>query len=140
MTESSIRELLLSALRGEFEQASTEPSALLSTHEWHKFLDLARLQNITPLVYRKLKILENVDIPPEIMQELQDDYLKNLARNMRLFHQLKGILKRFHEDNIPVIPLKGAYLAEQVYGNIGVRSMCDIDILVTKQYLCVSTE
>ena len=56
MTDSNIRILLLSALRGEFEQTSTEPSALLSTDEWRKLLDLARLQGITPLLYQKLKI------------------------------------------------------------------------------------
>ena len=135
MTDSNIRILLLSALRGEFEQTSTEPSALLSTDEWRKLLDLARLQGITPLLYQKLKMLQDADIPPETIQELRDYYLTNLVRNMQLFHQLKGILKRFHEDNIPVIPLKGSYLAERVYGNIGVRPMSDIDILVKQEDL-----
>jgi hypothetical protein len=80
-------------------------------------------------------MLQDADIPPEIIQELHDYYLTNLVRNMLLYHQLKGILKRFHEDNIPVIPLKGSYLAERVYGNIGVRPMSDIDILVKQEDL-----
>jgi len=45
------------------------------------------------------------------------------------------ILDTFHEKGIKVIVLKGAALAETVYGNIALRPMEDIDLLVKKEDL-----
>ena len=135
MSDSRIKTTLLSILRGNLGQNSDESAKSLSDEEWQELLDLARIQAISPLLYQKLKIIEEVEVPAKIMQELQNDYLLNLARNMILFHKLVDILKRCNEEKIPVIPLKGAYLAEHIYNSIGVRTMSDIDILVKQEDL-----
>jgi hypothetical protein len=44
--------------------------------------------------------------------------------------ELKSILSLFNSHKIPVIVLKGAYLAKEVYSKIGLREMVDIDLLV----------
>jgi hypothetical protein len=54
---------------------------------------------------------------------------------MKRFAKLRTILTAFHANGIPVIPLKGAALAELVYGYIGLRTMGDIDLLVHKEDL-----
>jgi hypothetical protein len=54
---------------------------------------------------------------------------------MVLYRQLKEILIEFNKNNIPVILLKGAHLAQFVYGNIALRLMSDIDLLVKKEDL-----
>ena len=130
MTDCSIRELLLSALRGETGRTPAEQLRRATPEEWRKLLDLALRHRVTPLLYLQLKEHGAAEVPPEITQELRDDYMNTAACNMRLYHQLSGVLKRFYEDHIPVIPLKGVYLAARVYGNIAVRPMNDVDLLV----------
>lgn len=55
------------------------------------------------------------------------------ARQRGLLHH--GVTKRLAADlgerGIPVVPLKGAALADAVYGDIGARQASDIDLLVT---------
>ena len=42
----------------------------------------------------------------------------------------RKILEAFHRAGVECIPLKGAFLAEHIYGNIAVRPMSDVDLLV----------
>jgi hypothetical protein len=49
-----------------------------------------------------------------------------------LYGELADILGALRVEGIPVIVLKGAYLAETVYEDRGLRSMRDLDLLVRK--------
>ncbi len=74
-------------------------------------------------------------IPREIMYQLRTAYQGNLARNMYLYTELKRILETFFDKGVKVIVLKGAALAKTVYGDIGLRQMSDIDLLVKREDL-----
>ena len=50
--------------------------------------------------------------------------------NVFLFAELQDILSAFRDSRVEVIVLKGAALAETVYAHIGLRPMCDIDLLI----------
>lgn len=50
--------------------------------------------------------------------------------NVFLFAQLHDILTAFRAGGVETIVFKGAALAETVYEHIGLRSMCDIDLLI----------
>ena len=56
---------------------------------------------------------------------------------MRLYNELQTVLKAFNfkAAGIDVIVLKGAFLAELVYENIGLRAIGDVDLLVKKEDL-----
>lgn len=71
-------------------------------------------------------------MPVESHQQLQSVYSANLAGNMSILGELKGILKGFKEEEIPFIVLKGIALAEHIYPGIAMRGMGDVDILVRK--------
>jgi hypothetical protein len=87
-------------------------------------------------LYQQLKTLGLTDqVPPGILKTLRTDYLTEANRNSQLYRELATILSALHRENIPVIPLKGAYLAEHVYGNIAVRPMRDVDLLVKQEDL-----
>ena len=49
---------------------------------------------------------------------------------MRVYHELARVLETLQDEDISVIALKGAHLAEVVYGNIALRPMSDVDLLV----------
>jgi hypothetical protein len=69
-------------------------------------------------------------VPSQVERDLRRDYFRTARRNMRLFHQLEQVLRQLVQHNIPTILLKGAALAKALYGNVAVRPMGDIDLLV----------
>lgn len=104
-------------------------------------MSLAQRHCVAPLLYHRLKTASLQEhVSQEIFQTLHRAYLRNAARNMRLYHELAQTLTLLREQNIPVIILKGAYLAEIVYGNIALRTMGDIDVLVPKTKLARSQQ
>ncbi len=104
--------------------------------DWNYIVECSMKQGITPLFYWNLKKISNGnDVPSEVMKNLEKMYYSNLARNMLLYDELNKILKVFNKAGIDVIVLKGAFLAEEIYKNIGLRPMGDIDLLVKEKDL-----
>jgi hypothetical protein len=69
------------------------------------------------------------------MEKLKTLHYRSLARNMILQNELSHLLSTFHSHEIPVIVLKGAALLENVYRDISLRPMNDLDILVRPEHL-----
>lgn len=97
--------------------------------EWGRLIALARRHNLAPVLYSRLHE-RGLIAPPKATEQLRLMYLASAARNVRLFQELGQILRALQTANIPVIPLKGACLAEAVYGNVALRPMSDVDLLV----------
>jgi len=70
--------------------------------------------------------------PPELKNKWQEDYLKTTFRNLTFLEERDNISRSLKDADIPMIILKGAYLLENVYMNLGLRPMGDIDILIKK--------
>lgn len=103
---------------------------------WEVVLKSAFWYGIAPLLYHNLKgIQEGNFIPQEVMDQLKKANRKNMARNMYLYAELRRIVEVFREKDVEVMVLKGAALAEMVYGNIALRSFSDLDLLVRKEDL-----
>ncbi len=103
---------------------------------WEEVLESASWYGISPLLYKNLNdIYEGHFVPREIMDKLRADYHRNLAWNMYIYEELKRILDAFHEKGVEVIILKGVALAKFVYGDISLRPMGDIDLMVKKEDL-----
>lgn len=144
--------VLLTCLGYASEAAKAERLAHISSEEWQAVAELARQHGVTPLLYHHLKRLglvvgERSEMPSARhfansaawlitnTEELKQAFLENAARNMRLYQELGKLLRRLWEQDIAVIALKGAHLAEAVYDNIGLRIMGDVDLLVRKDDL-----
>ncbi|MDR4504397.1 MAG: nucleotidyltransferase family protein [Candidatus Scalindua sp.] len=109
---------------------------LKGTINWDEIWTSASWHGIGPLLYNSLKSFQETDsIPVEFMEKLKAAYYDTVARNMFLYAELERILEAFDNGGIEVIILKGAALAQTVYGDIGLRPMSDIDLLVKKQAL-----
>lgn len=129
MEQNPDREFLLALLRSE-----TIPA--LTPEQWQTVYHLARQHGVETLLYRQLKKLGLLaQLPAILHQELREAYLRTADRNMRLYRELSMVAKPLNQENIPFILLKGAYLAEHVYGNMAVRPMGDVDILFRKSDL-----
>ena len=119
-----------------YSSASTKKELLgpVSAQQWSEVAKLAHRQRFMPLLYHNLKAL-NLNLPEEVAVLLKEQYLKQAFRNAQLFYELGKILQLLNDKDIPVIVLKGAYLAGAVYDNIGLRGMSDVDLLVKKDDL-----
>ena len=103
---------------------------------WDYILKSSTRHGIQLLLHWNLsKIDGGKDVPEEVMAKLRKLYYGNVARNMFLYDELSKVLKAFKDAKINVIVLKGAFLAEAIYKNIGLRSFSDVDLLIKKEDL-----
>ncbi len=106
----------------------------IDTAEWTRLVEVARKHNVAPVLQVRLQE-RGLLPPPAAAERLRQLYLKTLAHNMRLFHERDIILRALTAAQVPVVPIKGAHLAKEVYGNIALRSMGDIDLWVPRPQL-----
>ncbi|MBI4767436.1 MAG: nucleotidyltransferase family protein [Deltaproteobacteria bacterium] len=108
----------------------------LSDSDWEVFIEEAARHGLTPLFYHRLKVFPpEAPIPDWVRRRLRLLYLQNAGRTMNLYQGLGKVLEVLGKNDIPVMALKGAHLARLVYGNIALRPMGDLDLLVKKKDL-----
>lgn len=115
--------------------AKEEQVKSLDHDDWVGITEQARRHGLTPLFYDRFVRFFPGIVPDPLCQELKTEYYSGAYYNLKVYTELGMVLRRFDEAGIPVILLKGAYLAEMVYQNISVRPMSDIDLLVKKEHL-----
>lgn len=95
--------------------------------------EAARLHGVSPWLYTRLQRNCLAEVPETILQVWHEDYRSGAARSLRREERTRRILKAFNRCNIPVIVLKGTYLAHMVYEEPGLRQMHDLDIMVREE-------
>jgi hypothetical protein len=102
--------------------------------DWSRVLEIARQHSIAPLLHRGLRRMAK-QLPNAVSAALKQEYVRNAARNALLFRLLEGLLRSLASANVPVVALKGVYLAELAYAERALRPMSDIDLLVREEHL-----
>ena len=126
---------LLRAFHRDDEQVIAQIRAI-TTAEWNNILAQLKLLGLAPLFYSHLanNTFATV-VPAYVLQVLLEEYYLHGARNTIILDDLCNLLKALRPSGIDAIVLKGACLAEMVYGDIALRPMQDIDILVRRKDL-----
>ena len=129
--------LLVSCLRLGFPSegdGSQEPVQLLlsvnRSIDWEKFLYLAARHRVVPWIHKASKRLRESGAPEEVMTRLAQATRDNARRMLNLMGELIRILDHFESAGIPALQLKGPVLAQCLYGNLQLRQVRDLDILV----------
>lgn len=129
-------ELLSRLLRVSGNQVALTELKNLGPDDWDDLLEQAEQHQVSPLLHRALDDPERrAVVPAAAMERLEASYFNTAAGNASLFAQLTGVLEALRAAGAPVIGLKGAHLAEIVYGNLTLRSMGDVDLLVRREDL-----
>ena len=102
---------------------------------WKHIVESSRRHGISPLLYWNLHRIDQKEVPETVMTQLRRIYHQTAVRNAVLYHELATVLKAFKDAEIEIICLKGAFLAEVIYKNIGLRPFVDIDLLVRDEDL-----
>ena len=129
--DSSARRYLRLCLGSQWSPSALDEARILSLRtdfDWAALLQCAFDEGAAPPWYGVVRGRDLV--PPAIETELQAAYREAALRNTALFAERDRILRELHRDGIEVILLKGAALAETVYGDIALRPMSDLDLLV----------
>jgi len=114
---------LLALLRGE-------PTHTISAPEWLTVLDLAEQEYILPWTAACLSVTARAD--QHLSERLHEIRRATQISGFFWTSTLKATLTEFHRRAIPVISLKGPWLAERLYGNAALRSYADLDLLVRR--------
>jgi hypothetical protein len=126
--------LLRAALHGT---APPSPPA-----DWGKTLEIARFHQVDKYLYPAVAgwladgSLDGSGLASHSVGEgWRMDYFRAVLKYEQASRQLKEILQALHNAEVPVIPLKGAWLAEKIYDEGAQRPMCDFDLLVPLEKL-----
>ena len=99
---------------------------------WGRFSE----REISLSAYFHLKKLSlDKHIPPSISRKLENRFLSSTAYNIIHLENLAQLVQKLKDKKIPVIILKGAALCETVYPHAGMRSFCDLDILIQRKHI-----
>ena len=129
-------ELLLMCLKTVWTPTNTARLTELTTAQWQALVDWALQQKVAALFYYRLR-QHGLDemMPAPIRKQLKSYYQQLAVNNLTLYHQLRSLVAGLHEQQIPVMLLKGAYLGGAVYEDRALRQMVDVDLLVTPEAL-----
>jgi len=121
---------------GRTREEQVELLSKLDSEQWESLIDEARKQGVAPILYPFVVSLEKTsDFKLPSREILYQSYLTNAVRNTLILSEAEWLLTNLQNAGIAAAGLKGIYLLENVYGDIGARTMNDIDLLVKKSDL-----
>jgi len=112
------------------EDVATICGLCKSALNWEALLESADHHGISPLLYWHLREQISQTTPPVPMQLLKARFENNAHRNLFLTGELLKVLNAFEEANIRVLAYKGPVQAALLYGNVALREMSDLDLLI----------
>jgi len=123
---------LLLALTGARNRADSAavPDRLFEETDWNVFVDLATHHRVHPYLYYKLKDTEEKRVPPVVFRYFQDEYRRNTFQMLRLGGEMRTVDRLLAENGVRALHLKGPALAEDLYGDVSLRTSCDLDLLI----------
>ena len=101
--------------------------------DWDEVGRLAKAARVAPLLYRAWR--DERFAPVRLQRAVRRAYLQTARRNVALLRELATAVAALDVAGLPSIVLKGAALAESVYGNVALRPMVDVDLLVRREDL-----
>lgn len=99
-----------------------------------RMFQIAITEGIAPLLYKNLIQSDTfAALDNKNREKLQTLYFRSLHTNLRLIHAVKNILVCVNRENMRIILLQGISLLHQVYDDIGLRPLTDIDLWVLER-------
>ncbi|HEX6127377.1 MAG TPA: nucleotidyltransferase family protein, partial [Pyrinomonadaceae bacterium] len=103
--------------------------------DWDFLFRVSYRNGIFPLVFGNLLKASPDAIPDEVRSSVSSTLKEHTENNMFLTGQTLRILRRFASAGIPLLPFKGPLLSIQAFGDPGLRTYGDLDLLVQPKHL-----
>jgi hypothetical protein len=131
---SEVQLLFIAASVGSDSDRSNQMLILLGKKlNWNVILKNADFNGVSSLLYWQLAKTGLEHVPDDAACQLRNRYLKTVGNNMMMVQSLIHVLELFRAVGINVVPYKGLALAQDIYEDIALRQMCDIDIIVREK-------
>ncbi len=108
--------------------------------DWAAFIALAARHHLIPTVYRNLSTHCAAAVPASDLAELKSQAGLQRQRVLQLLAELARLSPSFARAGVPLCVLKGPLLAQRLFGDIGLRSSTDLDVLVPVEMLAQAGE
>lgn len=95
-----------------------------------RLLELVDRHRVAPLFLRGLAAVDGSRVPERLREAVRARARVNSARALRQTAELLTLVEALDRAGIPALPMKGVALAAQVYGDLSLRLVGDIDLLV----------
>ena len=127
-------ELLLGCARTALDPAQAGRVRALHQGDldWAYLTALAWRQGVGPLLYWNLNELCPEALPPAVLAEQRQQFLANARKNLFWTAELLKLLDLLQGHGIGAMPYKGPALIARLYGNLALRQISDLDILVRR--------
>ena len=106
--------------------------ALRAKIDWIRFLEATRFHELEPLAYRHLSRFDGEGCPTSVLDSLKIAAQRISIRNLGLTAELSSLISLLRSEGVQTAALKGPVAAVAYYGNLGLRSFVDIDVLVPR--------
>jgi hypothetical protein len=125
-------ELLLLCARTQMDgtRADRIRSIVREGVDWGGLLRIGSRHGMMSLLYWHLNAVCPESVPPGALEELRDSFRTLAVRNVQQTQELLHILDRLAARGVRAIPFKGLALAWWVYGNLSLRQVADLDLLI----------
>ncbi len=114
------QKFILDILKGDFQVI---PAGI----NWERVAGISDSNGVSGIIYQQLRGLQ---IPQLIFKSLENQYHHTVAQNLACIQAMKLLDQTLDDQKIDVMLLKGAALLDNTYCKVGMRPMCDIDLLV----------
>ena len=99
-----------------------------------RLVEMAVREGVAGLLYKNLKKIGVLGyLGHGQIEKLQSFYYSAARLNLRLLHDLKEILRKLNQSKTRVVLLQGIPLLQQIYIDIGLRPLTDIDLWVLSE-------
>ena len=103
---------------------------------WDTLLLYAQAHSVAPLLHHHLKQFNGSGlIPPKARERLLHLSHRASYQNRQFSQALQDLLEVFAGAGVPVIVLKGLSLVELIYGNLALRPLIDLNLLIPREQL-----
>lgn len=95
---------------------------------WEHFAEYCHQQGLSGLLYSQLRAQASL-VPVAVLEDFQHHYQWNQASHVVCSSELLALSARLQREGIRFLLLRGGALAEEVYGDGGLRPYGDIDLV-----------
>lgn len=129
---SPVAELLLLCARTQIDgtRADCIRTIVREGVDWGDLLRIGSRHGLVSLLYWHLNAICPEAVPPGALEDLRDGFRVLAVRNVQQTQELLRILDQLAARGVRAIPFKGLAMARWVYGNLSLRPVADLDLLI----------
>ncbi|AIQ67009.1 nucleotidyltransferase domain-containing protein [Paenibacillus graminis] len=123
--------LLLEVLKtDDIDETAERNPQLFTDIDWELWVRLSLHHRVFPYIYPKLSRMREEHVPDAVTQRLKWEYRKNTVQMLQLSGEMGYLGEELAKLQIRSLFLKGPVLAQELYGDISLRTSRDLDFLV----------